>query len=296
MPLFLTMALQKKAFLIVSVAYLIAFAFSILTAYIAFQQGWSLLWTLFLADCVGTIIIFLSSYIYDNSSFYDPYWSVIPIVLAVCLAYWNWEEGILSVRGVATLTLVSFWGLRLTYNWARGWKGLHHQDWRYVDLQQKHGKWYWAVSFSGIHFMPTVLVFLGCLPLFPIFEQGQPLNWLDAIGILFTLSAILIELIADEQLHTFVKNKKQVGETLTSGLWAYSRHPNYLGEVGFWWGLFLIGLAANLDYWWTIIGPISISLLFHFISIPMIDQRMLARRGNYQEIMERIPRWIPFFN
>ena len=82
---------------------------------------------------------------------------------------------------------------------------------------------------------------------------------------------------------------------MTTGLWAYSRHPNYFGEIMFWWGLFIFALAADSCYWWTIAGPLVITILFLFISIPMMDKRSLGRRPGYEEHMERVSALIPWF-
>lgn len=276
-------------------SYLLALALGIAAGYWSHLMGHHLMVAIGIGDVVATLIIFAFSYFYDNSSFYDPYWSVIPIVIAGVLTYLGLETAANPLRIFLLLGLVSFWGIRLTFNWARGWQGLHHQDWRYVDLEAKHGSLYWLVSFGGIHFLPTVLVYMGCLALYPaMMLEGQALGIVDLLAFVVTLGAVLIEFIADEQLHRFVKQKKMPGATMTSGLWGYSRHPNYFGETSFWWGIFLFGLAARPDYWWTIIGPLGMTLLFHFISIPMIEKRMLKRRANYQEVIDRIPRWIPW--
>lgn len=287
---------RTTAFMWVILSYIIAIAAGVLVGKYCMDQDYSLIWSIGAADLVATIIIFLFSYFFNNSSFYDPYWSVIPIVVAVFLGVWGWDSGAEQLRIVLLIFLVSFWGIRLTYNWAMGWPGTHHQDWRYDDLQTQTGKLYWLVSFSGIHLFPTILVFMGMLALIPAMTmEGNPMNWLDLVATLFTLGAILVELVADEQLRAFVRKKKEPGETLTTGLWAYSRHPNYFGETAFWWGLFLFTLAARPDYWWVIVGPVGMTLLFNFISIPMIEKRMLARRKNYALVIERIPKYIPWF-
>jgi steroid 5-alpha reductase family enzyme len=82
---------------------------------------------------------------------------------------------------------------------------------------------------------------------------------------------------------------------MTGGLWAYSRHPNYLGEVIFWWGLFLFALATDSDYWWTIIRPVAITTLFVFISIPLVEKRNRERRPGYEEYTKNIPVLFPWF-
>ena len=287
---------RLSAFLWVILAYIIGIGLGALVGHHFYWEGRSLIFVVAAADIVATIVVFIFSYIFKNSSFYDPYWSVIPIVIAAFLVVEGWDSGADHLRSIAMLALVSFWGIRLTYNWAVGWPGLHHQDWRYDDLQEQNGKWYWLVSFSGIHMFPTVLVFLGCLTLFPsMTEAGNAFNIIDVIAIAFTLGAIIIELVADEQLRAFVRRRKDPGEALMTGLWKYSRHPNYFGETAFWWGLFLFTLAAKPELWWYVIGPVSMTILFHFISIPMIEKRSLKRRPEYQMVIDQVPRWIPWF-
>lgn len=287
---------RTRAFRYVTFAYVAALGAAFLSGYFCRQAGWEVLSSIALADLVGTLVIFGFSYFFNNSSFYDPYWSVIPIAIAAYLAVLGWDSG-QPIRIVLVLALVTFWGLRLTYNWARGWPGLHHQDWRYDDLQEQTGTWYWLVSLLGIHLFPTLLVFLGCLSLYPamVMAEGQALNALDAFAFFVTLGAILIELVADEQLRAFVKSRRERGTTLTSGLWRYSRHPNYFGETAFWWGLFLFAMAAQPGEWWVITGPVSMTLLFHFISIPMIEKRMKKRKADYEVVRRAVPRWVPWF-
>jgi steroid 5-alpha reductase family enzyme len=186
--------------------------------------------------------------------------------------------------------------LRLTWHWARQWQGLQHEDWRYRDLRKKSPVWFWLVDLAGIEIMPTVLVFLGCLSLYPAVSVGKnPFGPLDILAVLITGGAVVIETTADEQLWRFVRGKPKYGEILTKGLWACSRHPNYFGEVLFWWGLYFFALAADARYWWTIIGPAAITILFVFISIPMMEKRSLARRPGYAELRRKIPMFLPWF-
>jgi len=250
----------------------------------------------FCADIAATFVIFGFSTFYRNSSLYDPYWSVAPVPIAL---YWMLnpvETDVNSMRQLLAVLLVVFWAVRLTYNWLRRWEGLVHEDWRYTDFRHKSGGWYWLVDLTGIHLFPTVQVFLGCLALYPALSVGtSPSGMLDAIAVLVTLGAIWIEATADKQLHTFLGGEKAPGEILNKGLWAYSRHPNYFGEITFWWGLYLMGLAADPAYWWTIIGPLSITLMFIFVSIPMIDKRSLERRPQYADHMKKVSACIPWF-
>jgi steroid 5-alpha reductase family enzyme len=184
----------------------------------------------------------------------------------------------------------------LTWNWAHQWQGIKHEDWRYRDLREKNPLWFWLIELVGIDVMPTVIVFLACLPLYPVLVAGTGhFCVLDMIACIITAGAIAIETIADRQLWQFTRQKTRSGEIMTKGLWAYSRHPNYFGEITFWWGIYLFGLAANAAYWWTIIGPASVTLLFTTVSIPLMEKRNLAGRPGYAAIIKQIPTLIPWF-
>lgn len=243
------------------------------------------------ADAVATLAVFVVSVLVNNSSMYDPYWSVAPMVIAPALAF---QGDAPLVRKVLVVGLVLLWGARLTWNWARGWSGLGHEDFRYVDLRKTTGKAYWIVSFFGLHFMPTVMVFLGCLSLFVALDKGTAsLSIFDGLGAFVTLAAITLEARADKELRIFRLTNKDPEKVLDTGVWALCRHPNYLGEILFWWGLFCFAVAADSASWWVIVGPVSINALFVFVSVPLMTKRALARRASYKERIERVPALLP---
>lgn len=284
-----------KSFLIVGFCYVTAIIFAIITGVLISTQYPDIhpLWMLAIVDSVATIVVFGFSVAFRNASFYDPYWSVGPIVI---VGYYLMTGGgsNLLVREIILTGVVVTWGVRLTWNWARGWTGLDHEDWRYIDLRKKTGIFYPLVNFFGIHYFPTVLVFLGCLPLWPGFVTGtQPLNWLDILGLIIAGGGIYLETRADRELYRFRQSQPPKEAILDTGLWKYSRHPNYLGEMSVWAGIFLIGLAANAYYWWTGIGVIAMILLFVYISIPMLDKRMLEKRPGYLTRKKNVPAIIP---
>ena len=231
-----------------------------------------------IADAVGTLVIFAFSVLYRNASTYDAYWSVAPMAL---VAYWAAVGNAPLVRVALVVGLTWWWGARLTWNWARGWTGLDHEDWRYVDLRAKTGVAYPFVNLFGIHFFPTVQVFLGLLPAHAALTSTEPLGWKDGLAAAVTAIAVLIEQIADRQLLDFRRSDRESGAVLNTGLWAWSRHPNYFGEALFWWGLALFGWAIAAEPWrWT--GAITITVMFAFISIPMIEKRHRERRSDYE--------------
>ena len=239
-----------------------------------------------LADLAATVVVFVGSRRANNSSIYDPYWSVIPVAIAA------WLAASLSARSALVLLAVGAWGLRLTYNWARGWAGLAHEDWRYVDIRKKTGRLYWPASFLGIHLFPTVLTYLGCLPLLPALTSTNPFSALDGAAALITFVAIAIEAISDEQLRAY--RAAHPAGACDSGLWKFSRHPNYFGEILFWVGLWLFGVAAGAPVW-MIAGPVAMLALFLFASIPMAEKHAVARRPEYADRIKHVSMLIPWF-
>jgi steroid 5-alpha reductase family enzyme len=281
----------RAAFALCAFAYLVAAGVAVVTG-ILVPAGHAIETALW-ADVAATVAIFAFSLGFSNSSFYDAYWSVAPIAIALFFVLAPGGEAPVA-RQLLAFGLTAAWGLRLTWNWARGWHGLGHEDWRYVNLREQTGALYWPVSFLGIHMMPTLLVFAGCLALYPALASGsRPLGPLDGLAALVTAGAIWLEGSADNQLRRFRLAGPAPEEILATGLWARCRHPNYLGEILFWWGLYLFALAADPAYWWTGIGALSITLLFRFASLPMIERRMLERRPGYAQRVESTPVLIP---
>jgi steroid 5-alpha reductase family enzyme len=276
---------------VVALAYLAGLA-------VALAVGWALrgrapLLITAAADAAGTATVFAFSVSCNNSSLYDPYWSLAPIPIAV---YWlSLWHGAVGPRQVLVLAFVCVWGLRLTANWVARWRGLSDEDFRYAEIRAKTGRGYWPASFVAIHLMPTIWVLLGLLPLFPALStSARPFGWLDGTGAVITAAAIAIEAIADLQLRAFLRGRGDPREVLRTGLWGVCRHPNYLGEMTFWWGLYLFGVAADPRWAWSLVGPLSITVLFISVSVPWMDRRMLARHPAWAECMRTSPALIPF--
>ena len=116
---------------------------------------------------------------------------------------------------------------------------------------------------------------------------------LDVVALVVGVGAVLLQLVSDTQQHRFARTK-QPGESLTTGLWAWSRHPNYLGEILMWTSLALFGLSAAPDqWWWQVLGVVAMVAMFLGASIPMMEQRSLERRPGYQDVIDRVPMLLP---
>ena len=171
---------MQKAFGMVWLAYLAAGLVAVATGLGAESSGWHPIAVALAADVAATVAIFVASFLFRNSSFYDPYWSVAPPLIALYFVLRPVSSSVDGLRVFFVFALVLAWAVRLTWNWARGWQGLGHEDWRYRRLQQQTGRAYWLVSFTGIHLMPTFWVFVGCLPLYPALAAAtRPFGVLD---------------------------------------------------------------------------------------------------------------------
>ncbi|WP_238419802.1 DUF1295 domain-containing protein [Gordonia sp. 'Campus'] len=283
---------RTGSFVRVIVAYVVAFA--VAGAWLGWGPDTGRLWldTLF-ADLLATLVIFAFSRVYSNSSLYDAYWSVIPPAL---LVYW-WaagDAGIDAVHCWVVAIVVAAWAIRLTANWAIGWPGLHHEDWRYPMLKSGAGRAELVVDLLAIHVFPTIQVFLGMIPVYvAVTHTGGTVVWLTVVAAVVGLGAVALEYIADGQLRRFVAQRKP-GAVLDTGLWSWSRHPNYFGEVMFWVSMALFGLAASPgDWWWLFVGAVLMLAMFLGASIPMMEKRSLERRPDYQLVIDRVARFVP---
>ncbi len=240
---------------------------------------------------IATLVIFVVSRAANNSSMFDAYWSVAPPVVALYFTAIAVAD-VPVARQALVLLLVFAWAVRLTANWARGWPGLGHEDWRYTEMRT-NGRPYWVQSLFGLHLFPTLEVWLGCLSLYPALAVGtDAVGPLDVVAVLVTGGAVLLEHTADEQLRSFNRTKAP-GDICDVGLWSWSRHPNYLGEQLFWWGLWLFGLAADPSWWWTVIGPLALTTMFLAASIPMLERRSAERRPGWDDYCRRTSMLIP---
>jgi steroid 5-alpha reductase family enzyme len=251
-------------------------------------------WRTLAADAAATVVIFIISAAFDNVSLYDPYWSVQPMALAL---YWLLvAPDRITLRQALILGCVFLWGVRLTGHWIAQWQGLRHEDWRYTRYRSRGRVRFWVVTFTGLEMMPTLLVFLGCVAFYPALAVNpRGIGFLDGLAVVVAAGATIIELAADRQMTLFLRENPASGDLMDRGLWARSRHPNYFGEVSFWWGLYLFTLAAAPSWWWTVAGPAAITLLFLFISIPLLENRQIARRPAYDGYRRRVSVFVPWF-
>lgn len=270
----------------------VAYLFALMIAsyvYDALHTYESLMFKLLMSNLAATVVIFHFSYAFKNLNFYSIYWGLQPIVIGLLLLPEE-EAGVNVMRQSIVILLVLVWGFRLIWNFLRRWESLEDENWRYENVREVSGKWFPLVAFLGLMLLPTVLVFLACLPLIDILSKPNlAFNLFDGIAIICCLGGIVLSFFADNQLRNFIKKRVDFSETLNTGLWKYSRHPNYFGEILFWVGIAIFGASAHGDIeWYHLLGTAGIILFIYFAVIPMQEKHFLDNKPAYaNEIQKR---------
>ena len=274
---------------------ILVFFYYVISFYLAYSitkttnlDGWLLI---LVWHITATLFVFLFSNIHKNSSIYDPFWHVAPIPIVFYIAN---QSPLPDLQLNLVLSAFLFWALRLTYNWYLNWTNLDHEDFRYIDLKDNNRFIAFINDLFGIHLIPTLIVNVS---LYPIYEalMSSNLSNLIYIGFILIILAVVIQYISDTQMRKFKSNENNFGKTMKYGLWKYSRHPNYLGEVSFWFGIYIFALASGSTSIWLLACPMVMLALFVFISCPMMDNRSLKKRPDYKEYMDKTPQLIMWF-
>ena len=261
---------KSKSILVITVIYVLAAALGV-AVYMALPF---LFWIrLLIADVAATIFVFVFSVIFKNASVYDPYWSVQPIVIIAGYALTS------NITPATLLLIISivYWGIRLTGNWAYVFGGLNHQDWRYTKFENETGRLYPFINFTGIHMVPTLIVYLTTLPAVFVIRQELRANIGSFIGMVVCVGAATLQLVADTQMQKYRKSGQH--GLIRTGLWKYARHPNYLGEILMWWGIAIQAISVMPGRWWLAAGALANTILFFSVSIPLADKRQSAKPG-----------------
>jgi steroid 5-alpha reductase family enzyme len=275
-----------------------------------------------LGNVAASICILLFSCIFNSFSLNDPYWTLSSSCYSVYYLLGSKNLQTLSnVRTLLVLTLVNVWSVRLTFNLIlTGFNGITHEDWRFSVFRAKwKPKWvYFLTGFVSFILLPNMLVYISCLSIYNVANaSNEKLNGLDYLAVFVTVVAITFEAVADYQLRSEIQKKRRNDPDsmggMDKGLWSLCRHPNYFGEVAFWFGLYLFGIAASglslttaeragaggaaltasedfQFYLLTLLfGPCAIFALIYFGSLPMMEQRQLRRRESfYRSYMKRV--------
>lgn len=261
----------------------IIYIFALIIAWFVFSNlpFENLYLNVFIATSTATVWIFIMSSVFKNASIYDPYWSVAPMLMV-----WAFIDNVSSASFLLLLVLY-FWALRLTWNWMTTFTDLNTQDWRYDYFKKRSGKLWPLVNFFGIHYMPTIIVYVALIPAFLLLSGSYEATYFTVLAWLITITAVVIQTIADYQMHQHLRQKTKT--VLNTGLWGYARHPNYFGEILFWFGICLM-MFSVYPVFIPFIGSLTMLLMFLIISIPLMEKRLLKRRPAYKTYQQTTPK------
>jgi len=234
------------------------------------------------------IMSWLFSIVKKDVSFVDSLWSLFFLIAAAVFAYGAQP---LSVRGQLVLLLVAVWALRLSlYITARNWG--EPEDYRYQTIRANNEPGFAFKSLYIVFGLQGLLAWLVALPLLPAIAADSALNAIDIVAALLWLVGFVFEAGGDYQLSRFRANEENKGRVLDTGLWRYTRHPNYFGDFCIWWAFYLFAVSAG--GWWSIVSPILMSLLLLKVSgVAMLERTIGKRRPEYAEYIQRTNAFFP---
>ncbi len=228
------------------------------------------------------------SVIKEDVSIVDSLWSLFFLVAATVFAI---DAQPLSPRGWLVLTLVTLWALRLSiYITVRNWG--ESEDYRYQKIRRNNEPGFVFKSIYIVFGLQALLAWIIALPLLPAISSGPDLNWIDVLASVLWLVGFVFEAVGDYQLARFKRRTDSVGRVLDSGLWRYTRHPNYFGDFCIWWAFYLFAVAAG--GWWSIVSPLLMSFLLLKVSgVAMLEKTITDRRPEYAEYVRRTNAFFP---
>lgn len=241
-----------------------------------------------LATVLAFVLLWMLSVRLRDVSIVDALWgpafSIAPLTTIVL-------DGETAPRRLLVLSLVVIWGARL---------GLHlllrnhgkPEDYRYAQMRAEHGESFVWRSLVTVFLLQAMLVLVISMPVAAVFQRSAPVavSWLDAFAAMIVTAGIAIEAAADAQLARFRRQPSQLGKVLDTGLWRYSRHPNYFGDAVVWLGFGLFGVASADGVWLigSVLGPTVMWLFLLRVSgVALLEKTITSRRPEYARYMER---------
>ena len=242
---------------------------------------------------VAILIFFTALWAYSiriqNSSIADVGWG--PGILVIGLTYYFTSDGF-PLRAQLTLILLAIWGFRLGAHLGIR-NRLEGEDYRYVRWRDDYEDSWWWFSYIKVFLLQAVIAWIVSLPIYFSIVSLTPaeLTMFDYVGVAVFLVGLIFESLGDEQLRRFRANRANKGKVLDTGLWRYTRHPNYFGEAMVWWGFGLIGVATGGIP--GLIGPAVLTYLLIYVSgVSLIEATLINKQG-YIHYVGRTPAFLP---
>jgi steroid 5-alpha reductase family enzyme len=251
-------------------------------------MDWALYGMALAAILLAGAAVWAFSLFTDDVSIVDSLWSLNFLLAAAVFAAGAWP---LSAKGWLVLVLVAAWALRLcVYITAR-----NHgkpEDYRYRRIRENNEPGFRYKSLYIVFGLQGVLAWVVALPLLPAITAGDGLTPLDGIALALWLAGFAFEAGGDWQLARFSRDPANEGRVLDTGLWRYTRHPNYFGDFCIWWAFWLFAVPAG--GWWSVVSPLVMSFLLLKISgVAMLESTIGERRPEYADYVRRTNAFFP---
>ncbi|KJS05682.1 MAG: hypothetical protein VR73_11940 [Gammaproteobacteria bacterium BRH_c0] len=213
--------------------------------------------------------------------------------LMFVLAAWIWfEPAVATSLHWIVLALVMAWGLRLHLHLA--WRNLgKEEDRRYQVIRERNSPGFWWKSYFIVFVLQAVLAWVASLGIYGALLSLGSLDVVTVVGLAIALTGFVFEAVGDWQLAAFKSDKANAGKVMDSGLWRYTRHPNYFGDCCFWWGIAMVALAGG--HWWALVSPLLMTVLLLKVSgVSLLESDIAERRPQYREYIQRTSAFIPW--
>ncbi len=247
----------------------------------------------YIAQLIMATTIFPFSLAFNNTNVYDIFWFMGTSTIAW---FWLLDAGTFTYPSILGVIALNLFSLKHFHSFFREWTGIGYSDFRTKETRANlvgfpKNVLYWIVfSLIGYHWFQATISFSGISPLYYVIYKQENVNPLVVIlGFIVAVGAVLLEHISDEQLWDW--RHKKVGKCIDTGLWRYSRHPNYFGECAFWTGLFIMGIGCNKEALWTGVGALIMLSLFNFVTLPWME-RHIGHKAGYDEYKKTVSRFM----
>lgn len=244
-----------------------------------------------LAIFIFMVTVFLIAQRMKDNSIVDIAWG-FGFVIAAWVSLLYTQE--FTIRQLVVVTLVTLWGVRLgAFLWYRSiGRG---EDFRYANFRKNWGKNAVMIAFFRVFMLQGAFMLILAYPILLVHASDGPgVDVFMILGALIWLVGFFFQVAGDAQLQRFKKHKTHEEQILNTGVWRYTRHPNYFGEATMWWGIFIIVLPVELG-WTAVFSALFINFLLLRVSgVPFLDERFKDNQ-NYQQYKKETNNFIPWF-
>ena len=235
--------------------------------------------------------LWIVSWIKHDVGIVDSFWSLLILAAGLCFLFFT--DTIITDRHTVVMLLLTAWALRLSAHitW-RNWG--QEEDSRYQTIRENNQPNFEFKSVYIVFLLQAFLAAVVALPLMSVFSTEGEVHIIDYIALALWLTGMFFETVSDLQLAHFKASDKNRGKVLNTGLWRYSRHPNYFGEFCIWWAFFLFAVASG--YWWSIVSPLLMTILLLKVSgVSLLESTISERRPQYASYCRTTSAFFPWF-